>query len=123
MRVDTAWRQPPWVAASFDGSRWDCFAVWPMPDRHWIVLHNRGSTIGPGLETRVTQLLIGFNSYAAARAMAVAPARAGFAHDACPDERRTHAPPPVSLPLTFVPDTSEDPARIGPVIATAGLGG
>jgi hypothetical protein len=123
MRPDTASRQPPWVAASFDGSRWDCFAVRPMPDRHWVVLHNRGSTIEPGLETRVTQLLIGFNSYAAARAMAVALARAGFAHDACPDERRTHVPLPVPLPLPFVPDSSEDPARIGPVITTAELAG
>ena len=89
------------------------------PDRHWVVLHNRGSTIEPGLETRVTQLLIGFNSYMAARAMAVALARAGFARDACPDERRTHVP----LPLRLAQDVTGDPDRLGPVITTADLVG
>jgi len=123
MRRDTASRQPPWVAASFDGCRWDCFAVWPMPDRHWVVLHNRGSTIEPGLETRVTRLLFGFDSYVAARAMAVALARAGFAHDACPDERRTHVPLPVPLPLRLAQDVTGDPDRLGPVITTADLVG
>ncbi len=123
MRLDAASRQRPRVAASFDGSRWDCFVVRLMPDRHWVVLHNRGSTIEPGLETRVTQLLIGFNSYMAARAMAVALARAGFAHDACPDERRTHVPLPVPLLLRLAQDVTGDPDRLGPVITTADLVG
>lgn len=123
MRVDMASRQPPWVAASFDGSRWDCFAVRPMPDHHWVVLRNRGSTIEPGLETRLTQLLIGFNSYAAARAVALALARAGFAHDGCPDERRTHVPLPVPLPPRLAQDVTGDPDHLGPVITTTDLVG
>jgi hypothetical protein len=123
MRPDTGSRQPPWVAASFDGSRWDCFAIRPMPDRHWVVLHNRGPTIEPGLESRVTELLVGFNSYGAARAMAVALARVGFAFDACRDERRTHVPLPVPLALSLADDLAKDPDRLGPVITTTDLVG
>ena len=112
---------PRCVAASFDGLRWECFAVRLMPDGHWAVLRNRGRTIEPRLESGATELLIGLDSDRAARAWAITLARAGFANAACRDEWRPHVPLPVPLPIAGVEDTSGDRAWIGPLIATAEL--
>jgi hypothetical protein len=112
---------PRCVAASFDGSRWECFAVGRLPDRHWAVLRNRSRTIEPRLGSGATEFLVGLDSYDAARAWAITLARTDFALTACQDERRAHVPVPVAMPVARVEDTAGDPARIGPVVALAEL--
>jgi hypothetical protein len=113
--------EPRCVAASFDGSGWECFAVRVMPDRHWAVLRNRSRTIESRLESGATEFLVGLDSYDAARAWAITLARADFALMACQDQRRPHVPLPVALALPRGGDRSGDPAWIGPVIAMAEL--
>ena len=105
---------PRCVAASFDGSRWECFAVGGMPDRHWAVLRNRGRTIESRLESGATEFLGGLDSYDSARAWAITLARADFALSACQDQRRTHVPLPVTLAPRWVGDTSGDPGGSAP---------
>ena len=115
-------RDVPCVAASFDGGGWACFAVRAMPDRHWVVLRNRIPTVEGDPRA---ELVMGLNTSSAARARAAELARAGFAHGARSDERRSHVPDPGPIPATAPPalDTSGDPERIGPVIVAARLPG
>jgi hypothetical protein len=108
-------REPPCVAAGFDGRGWDCFAVRAMPDRHWVVLRHRipNAEADPHAE-----LVTGLNTSFAAHERAAELARAGFVQGARSDDRRWHVPDPSPMPTAAPPtqDTSGDPARIGPVI-------
>ena len=115
-------REPSCVAAGFDGSGWDCFAVLAMPDRHWVVLRNRIANVEADPRS---ELVTGLNTSSAARARAIELARAGFAHGACTDERRSHVPDAGPMPTAAPPalDTSGDPTRIGPVIVAPRLSG
>ena len=115
-------REPPCVAASFNGSGWDCFAVRAMPDRHWVVLRNRIPHVDADPRP---ELVTGLNTSSAARARAAELARAGFARGARSDERRSHVPDPGPMPAAAPPalDTSGDPERIGPVTFATRLPG
>ncbi|MGZ6639102.1 MAG: hypothetical protein ACXVII_40450, partial [Solirubrobacteraceae bacterium] len=101
---------------------WDCFAVRAMPDRHWVVLRNRIPNVEADSRP---ELVTGLNTSSGARARAAELARAGFAHGARGDERRSHVPDvgpmPPAAPLAL--DTSGDPDRIGPVIVVTRLPG
>jgi hypothetical protein len=117
--------EPLCVAASFDGTGWSCFAVRAMPDRHWAVLRNRTQAAVTDPHSSAPGLVIGLNTYSAARTRAAELACASFAHAVRSDVRRRQIPEPV--PLRFAPpaarDTGGDPARLGPIMAAARLGG
>jgi hypothetical protein len=115
-------REPPYVAAGFDGHGWDCYAVRAMPDRHWVVLRNRI----PNAEADPrSELITGLNTSSAARTRAAELARAGFSHGAHSDQRRSNVPDAGPMPAAAPPalDTSGDPERIGPVIVASRLTG